>query len=108
MQPSDIQLFLDNPEQLANETVQFQLAVANYSQTFRSLLEVLVNSPDSQVAEAARLHVNWAGELTEGWHEAVDEVLQTAGLGQNDRLAVELLKIAPVPEYFLSEWVRCG
>ena len=105
MQIEDIQAFIDNPEQIANQTVQFQLAVANYSQTPRRLLEVLVNSPDPQVAEAARLHVNWAGELTEGWHSAADEVLQTAGLGQNDRLAVELLKIAPVPEYFLSEWV---
>lgn len=108
MQLSDLQPFLDNPEQLANQTVQFQIAVANYSLTPRSLLEVLVNSPDPQVAEAARLHVNWAGELTEGWQEAVDEVLQTAQLGQNDRLAVELLKFAPVPESSLSEWVRSG
>lgn len=92
MQLSDIQAFLDNPEQLANQPVQFQLAVANYSLTPRSLLEVLyhfrfwildngigkclsvvnfrnsyvaaiklngiVNSPDSQVAEVARLYVN--------------------------------------------------
>lgn len=102
---SALQTFLDRPEQLANQPVQFHISVANYSLTPRSLLEVLVNSPDPQVAETARLHVNWAGELTEGWHEAVDEVLQMAQLGQNDRLAVELLKIAPVPEYFLSQWV---
>lgn len=43
--------------------------------------------------------------MTEGWQSVVDEMLRSRQLGQNDRLAVELLKIAPVPEYFLSEWV---
>lgn len=81
------------------------LLVANYPQTPRHLLEVLVNSPNSQIAEAAQLHVNWAGEMGEGWQEAVDEILRSRQLGQNDRKSVELLKIAPVPEYFLSEWV---
>lgn len=32
-------------------------------------------------------------------------MLKSRYLGQNDKLAVELLKIAPVPPFFLSEWV---
>ena len=102
---SDLQPFIDNPEQLVTQPSGFQIAVANYPEASRRLLEVLVNSPNAQIAEAAQLHVNWTGEMTEGWQEAVDEILIKRQLGQNDRLAVELLKIAPVPEYFLSKWV---
>ncbi len=102
---SDLQSFLSAPEQLLQQSVALQLAVASFHQTPRSLLEILVNSPDEQVAEAARLHVNFAGEITDRWQQAVDEILQQRQLGQNDRLAVELLKMAPVPPCFLSEWV---
>lgn len=102
---ADIQPFVDNPEQLINQPISFQVSVANYLLTPRNLLEVLVNSSNSQVAEAARLHVNWGGEIVENWEEVADAVLRNAQLEQNDRLAVELLKFAPVPDYFLSEWV---
>ncbi len=102
---SDLQRFLSAPEQLLQESVALQLAVASFHQTPRSLLEILVNSADAQVAEAARLHVNLAGEITDGWQQAVDEILQQRQLGQNDRLAVELLKLGTVPPCFFSEWV---
>ncbi|MDZ8030393.1 hypothetical protein [Nostoc sp. DedSLP04] len=102
---SDLQRFLSAPEELLQQSVALQLAVASFHQTPRSLLEILVNSPDEQVAEAASLHVNLAGEITDGWQQAVDEILQQRQLGQNDRLAVELLKIGTVPPCFLSEWV---
>ncbi|MHC5765107.1 MAG: variant leucine-rich repeat-containing protein [Nostoc sp.] len=102
---SDLQRFLSAPEELLQESVGLQLAVASFHQTPRSLLEILLKSPDEQVAEAASLHVNFAGEITDGWQQAVDEILQQRQLGQNDRLAVELLKIGPVPPCFLSEWV---
>ncbi|WP_414512998.1 hypothetical protein [Nostoc sp. PCC 9305] len=102
---SDLQRFLSAPEELLQQSVELQLAVASFHQTPRSLLEILVNSPDAQVAEAASLHVNLAGEITDGWQQAVDEILQQRQLGQNDRLAIELLKIGTVPPCFLSEWV---
>ncbi len=56
---------------------EVQLAVTMNAQTPSEVLEKLVGSPDRQVAEAARLHVNWAGEVTQGWHEAVREAIQT-------------------------------
>ncbi len=102
---ADLQAFLDTPEQLLQQSPQLQLAVASYIETPRSLLEVLVNSPDEQVAQAASLHVNWVGEITENWQQAVDTILQQQQLGQNDRLAVELLKLGTVPPCFFSEWV---
>ncbi|MEH2239790.1 hypothetical protein [Nostoc sp.] len=102
---SDLEPFLAEPTQLNTQPVALQLAVASYSQTPRPLLEVLVNSPYAPVAEAAQLHINWAGEISEDGQNAVEEVLKSRYLGQNDKLAVELLKIAPVPHFFLSEWV---
>jgi hypothetical protein len=102
---SDLEPFLADPTQLNTQPADFQLAVASYSQTPRPLLEVLVNSPYAPVAEAAQLHINWAGEISENGHNALEEVLKSRYLGQNDKLAVELLKIAPVPPCFLSEWV---
>ncbi|PHM09222.1 hypothetical protein [Nostoc sp. 'Peltigera malacea cyanobiont' DB3992] len=102
---SDLQRFLSAPEELLQESVALQLAIASFHQTPRSLLEILVNSADAQVAEAASLHVSFAGEITDGWQQVVDEILQQRQLGQNDRLAVELLKIGTVPPCFFSEWV---
>jgi hypothetical protein len=100
-----LQSFVDNPESITTKDISFQIAVASYPDTPRNLLEILANSDKPEVAEAARLHVNYAGELSENWQDVVDEKLKNRYLGQNDRLAVELLKIAPVPDYFLSEWV---
>jgi hypothetical protein len=102
---SDLEPFISDPTQLNTQPVALQLAVASYTQTPRPLLSVLVNSPHVPVAEAAQLHINWAGELSEDGQNAVEEVLKSRYLGQNDKLAVELLKIAPVPPFYLSEWV---
>lgn len=102
---SDLEPFLTDPTHLNTQAVALQIAVASYSQTPRPLLEVLVNSPHAPVAEAAQLHINWAGEISEDGQNTIEEVLKSRYLGQNDKLAVELLKIAPVPPLFLSEWV---
>lgn len=102
---SDLARFLDTPEDLLQESLELQIAIATFPETPRQLLEILVNSSDPEIAEAAQLHINYAGELTENWQDAIDEKLKSRYLGQNDRLAVELLKIAPVPDYFLSEYV---
>ena len=96
----DLQRFLDAPEELLRETRRIQIFVASFSETPRSLLEVLVNSDYSEVVEASHLHVNWVDEERGDYREAVSEVLR-----ENDRLAVELMRFAAVPPDFLSEWV---
>ena len=101
---SDLQIFLESPEELLREAEEMQIAVASFADTPRRLLEILVNSDDSAVVEAARLHVNFAGTLGD-YQEIVAEVLRNLDLEQNDRLAVELMRFAPVAPYFLSEWV---
>ena len=102
---SDLQTYLETPEELLTESEEIQIAVASFSETPRSLLEILVNSDCSTVVEVARLHVNFAGEITGDYQETVTELLQNLDLGQNDRLAVELMQFAPVAPCFLSEWV---
>ncbi|MGB3296222.1 MAG: hypothetical protein WBB01_24820 [Phormidesmis sp.] len=42
------------------------------------------------------------------WDEAISEAIRTAKLGENDRLAVELLKLGPVPIECFSRWVPSG
>ena len=100
-----LQFFGNRLEAITTQGVSLQMAVASHPDTPGNLLEILVNSDAAEVAEAARLHVNYAGELTGSWQDASDEQLKSRYIGQNDRLAVELLKIAPVPVYFLSEYV---
>ncbi|MGB3761498.1 MAG: hypothetical protein WBA07_34820, partial [Rivularia sp. (in: cyanobacteria)] len=101
----DLQRFLDAPEELLGESEEMQIAIATFPETPRSLLEVLINSDYSEVAEAARLHINWVGEVREDYQKVVSEILRDKDLGENDRLAVELMRFAPVPPEFLSEWV---
>ena len=75
------------------------------SDTPKEILEQLALSDDPNIALSASLHVKIAGEMTIGIEELVAEKLTNINLGQNDRLVVELLKIAPVPDYFISEWI---
>ncbi|MEM8831085.1 MAG: hypothetical protein AAGE96_17265, partial [Cyanobacteria bacterium P01_G01_bin.19] len=100
-----LEAFGNSPEEILKEDIALQIAVASHPDTLRNVLEVLANSENLEVAEAAQMHVNYAGELTEAWQDAVENKLKSRYLGQNDRLAVELLKIAPLPVYFLSEYV---
>ncbi|MCJ8282459.1 MAG: hypothetical protein MJK14_22180, partial [Rivularia sp. ALOHA_DT_140] len=106
LKPADLQPFINQPETLINQTLEFQLRVANYSQTPIELLKILVNqSCYLQVVEAAKLHINLAGEIEGDWGEIAEYKIKNAPLQQNDRLVAELLKIAPVPEYLISEWI---
>jgi hypothetical protein len=104
IEPSLLQDLTAQGNLVLEQPPEVQLSLAQDPLTSRELLKVLVNRADAAVADVARLHVNWAGELTD-WHAEIDAVFQTAQLGQNDRLAVELLKLGPVPLEFLSEWV---
>jgi len=101
----DLQPFLSAPQSLLEQPISIQLTLAARSQTPHVLLAVLATSPNDRVAEAAQLHIHWAGEMTEGWQEAAEAAMQSTPLGQNDRLVVELMKFTPIPVFFASEWV---
>jgi hypothetical protein len=78
-------------------------AVANYVDTPSQLLAILVNSPDFNVAAAARLHVTWAGEIEGDVERAIYNLLKAQQIGQNDRFAVELLKLGKILPCFVSQ-----
>lgn len=102
---AQLQAFVEAAEQLLQQSEELLLAIASNHNTPRSLLEILVNSPFEQVAEAARLHINYAGEAGDNWQQLVDDILTSRQMGQNDLLVVELLKLGVVPPSFLSEWI---
>lgn len=106
LKQEDLQPFINQPETLINQTLEFQLQVANYLQTPHQLLEILANnSPHPLVVEAAKLHVDLVGEMVDNWQLVAENAIKNAPLAENDRLVAELLKIAPVPEYLISEWI---
>lgn len=100
-------------EQAADKAdVEVQLALANNIQTSKKVLERLTQSRDAQVAESARLHVNFAGELTDGYEEKARKVIQGnmpsaygAEPSSLDVLAV-LAQICPIPKYITEYWVQ--
>jgi Leucine rich repeat variant len=102
---ANISRFLVDPEAILVAPIDLQLAITSYIDTPQQLLSVLVNSRDSDVASAARLHITWAGEIEGDVERTINDLLKTQQIGQNDRLAVELLKLGTVPPCFVSQWV---
>lgn len=83
---------------------EVKLAVTMNAQTPKTVLEMLVQGgDDTQVAEAAQLHVNWAGEMHHGWdkdaHNAIEkEVLHP----KNQQYIEELAKLRLIPEFIVD------
>jgi hypothetical protein len=79
---------------------EVQLAVAMNARTPKAALEKLAQSRDSQVIEAARLHVNWASEQTEDWDEAVKKSIELILFSRKDRQYLkELTEKDLIPEF---------
>ena len=82
---------------------EVQLAVATNAQTPRTTLEMLVQSSDVNLAQVAQLHVQWAGEMTEGWEEVANKaILSTVLHPTNLKYIKELAKISLIPEFILD------
>jgi hypothetical protein len=95
--------FLADPATILTAAIDLQLAIANYVDTPSQLLAILVHSPDLDVAAAARLHVTWAGEIEGDVERSIDNLLKAQQIGQNDRFAVELLKLGTILPCFVSQ-----
>jgi hypothetical protein len=87
------------------------LALAMNPQTSKTVLEKLIQSPYNKVKEAAQLHVNWAGEITEGWDEAARQAIWNTTLVEGNNSHVqkkygayleELAKIGAIPDFILK------
>ena len=84
---------------------ELELTLVNHPKTPKEVLEQIASSSDSEIAEAANLHVNLAGEIEERWYELAENIISQKDLGQDDLLIYELLEFAPVPDYFINEWM---
>jgi hypothetical protein len=97
-------------EQAANKSDwQVRLAVAANPQTPKAALAKLGQSSDAQIAELVRLHVNWAGEMTSGWHEAAREEMQkttTLVVIKDREYLRELAKIGLLTEWVIQHLLR--
>lgn len=74
---------------------EVQMAVATNAQTPSATLEKLAKSRYSEVAEAARLHVNLAGEMTGGLDKAAFWAIDNTAIG-GEKYMVLLQKLANI------------
>ncbi|GJD15813.1 hypothetical protein RIVM261_007690 [Rivularia sp. IAM M-261] len=97
-------------EQAADKAdVEVQLALAMNPQTSRKILERLAGSTHPQVVEAAQLHVNLAGELTQGYEEKAKElILKIIPFARNTdiRNYIVLAQICLIPKYIVEFWMQ--
>jgi hypothetical protein len=88
------------------------LALATNARTSKAVLEKLVESHDAEISEVARLHVNWAGEMTSGWDEAAREAIGTTDLraiGTTDLAQSKLSSLGKrgfIPNFAIAKLAR--
>ncbi|MFN6479240.1 hypothetical protein [Nostoc sp. DedQUE07] len=85
------------------------LALVNNVQTQKVVFNRLNQINDSYIVESARLHINLAGELTEGYEQKVKEVIQGAISCDRNVFAYDLVvpaQICFIPEFIVECWVR--
>lgn len=97
-------------EQAADKAdVEVQLALTMNPQTERKILERLTRSTHPQVVQAVGLHVNVAGELTQGYEEKAQELILKIipSIHKVDiRSYMALTQICPIPEYIVKFWMQ--
>lgn len=93
------------------QDLEVQLALVMNAKTPKHILEKLTQSKNSQVAEAAELHCNWVGEITEGWDEIARQAIKKSSLPHQQDNEAKLAAIGAIPEFLLPallEDVRCS
>lgn len=79
----------------------WHLAIASNPNTTKEVLLQLYNqSPKTNIAQAALLHVNWKGEITEDWDEAAFIEIRTCGYISRNKIKEQLLQeLDIIPEH---------
>lgn len=92
------------------------LAMTMNSTLSHNILEKLIQSKLPEVTEAAKLHINWSGEITEGWQELAEEKIKAirpsySGAAasvyylQHERPYLEVLAwLGYIPEFLILHW----
>ncbi len=90
-------------EGAANTSIyEVQKAIANHPQATRLTLETLAQSSYPDVVELVQLHVNLAGEMTEGWQEAAIARLKALDLNPKRKSVLELAALGIIPDFLLD------
>ena len=77
------------------------LAVAMNPNTPKSALEKLIQSRCFDAKQEAKLHVNWAGEMSEGWNEvALAKMVAHGGSGRNVKDEEQLWEVGAISDVF--------
>ncbi|MGB8699905.1 MAG: WGR domain-containing protein [Thermosynechococcaceae cyanobacterium] len=84
---------------------EVQKAIANHPQATRLALETLVQSSYADVIELAQLHINLAGEITEGWQEEAIARLKALDLNPKRKSVLELAAFGIIPDFLLDSLV---
>lgn len=85
----------------SHDSVEVLSSVATHPQATKSTLEKLLHRHES-VASLAKLHVNYAGEMSSGYTEAAIGAIQTASLEPNRKQILELAALDVIPDYLLE------
>lgn len=86
------------------------LAIAMNPQTPKEILDKLLHSDDIEIKEAAQLHVNFAGEMNEGWDEtAQDKIIDIAAFdkGREEDLH-QLNGLGLIPDFVIPHLAKNG
>ena len=97
------------------------LAIANRLETPKYILEKLTENQDKDVAEAARMHINIAGEMSQGWQEAATQGMRNAqfygyrevhrelelwNIGAIDKSLLPILDTLDERDFYKQGWKR--
>ena len=84
--------------------------------TSRNVLNKLIQSKFPEVAEAAKLHINWSGEITEGWRKLAEEKIKAIRplysgaatrikhLQHEQPYLSKLAKFGWIPDFLILHW----
>jgi hypothetical protein len=88
---------------IRSPSINYRLAVAsNLNTTKDVLLKLYELYPQTNVAQAALLHVNWKGEMTSHWHEAAFTEIRTCGYIERNEVKEKLLQeLNIIPRHLL-------
>lgn len=89
--------FLEYAANSLDERVQ--LAVAMNSQTPKIVLEWLAKSQSLRVVEAAKLHINWAGEIAADWKVLVQKAMKKVLKNADEDFESALIQIGAIREF---------
>ena len=109
-------LLLENPslgEKIGYETINSLLKLTADRNLSKSVLLTLIALKNKELQQAAKLHVNFAGEMKEGWEEVLKDAIETSNFttkSQRDREVEELFAylLELIPEFLIPKLLEWG